>query len=279
MRAPPQSESACWNRIAHKTGIGGTRNGITRDHSIGIITLPDGRHLAVAAFVSDSAAMMTRGMRALPAWPKPPGHRRPLVRPMRRWPRPWLSTSVRSNWRARASFGNGARLSVPTAAGREAHMADYVASEVFPFIDSVCQTPGIPITTYGASLGAYHAANTLFKHPDHVKRCYALSGVYDDNAVLMPQSEEAVMGKAAIGEYYKKLFANPDFVPFTLKSDWNSFQLAGDIAIAASVFEGDATRKEKQIHFHGKDLLVWKKQSDGSWRIFRNMYDEIPAKK
>src|SRR5205807_3005860 len=55
----------------------------------------------------------------------------------------------------------------------------YVASEVFPFIDSVCQTPGIPITTYGASLGAYHAANTLFKHPDHVKRCYALSGVYD----------------------------------------------------------------------------------------------------
>ena len=42
-----------------------------------------------------------------------------------------------------------------------------------------CQTPGIAIATLGASLGAYHAANTLFKHPDHVKRCYALSGVYD----------------------------------------------------------------------------------------------------
>jgi esterase/lipase superfamily enzyme len=55
----------------------------------------------------------------------------------------------------------------------------YVANEVFPFIDSQCQTPGIPIATLGASLGAYHAANTLFKHPDHVKRCYALSGVYD----------------------------------------------------------------------------------------------------
>src|SRR5439155_18150081 len=24
-----------------------------------------------------------------------------------------------------------------------------------------------------------HAANPLFKHPDHVKRCYALSGIYD----------------------------------------------------------------------------------------------------
>ena len=31
----------------------------------------------------------------------------------------------------------------------------------------------------GASLGAYHAANTLFKYPDVVKRCFALSGVYD----------------------------------------------------------------------------------------------------
>ena len=31
----------------------------------------------------------------------------------------------------------------------------------------------------GASLGAYHAANTLFRYPHRVKRCYALSGVYD----------------------------------------------------------------------------------------------------
>jgi esterase/lipase superfamily enzyme len=61
----------------------------------------------------------------------------------------------------------------------QAQYDDYVASEVFPFIESQCQTGGIPITTYGASLGAYHAANTLFKHPDRVKRCYALSGVYD----------------------------------------------------------------------------------------------------
>ncbi len=43
--------------VAHKTGTGGTRNGITSaTNDIGIITLPDGRHLNVAAFVSDSAA-------------------------------------------------------------------------------------------------------------------------------------------------------------------------------------------------------------------------------
>jgi uncharacterized protein (TIGR02246 family) len=107
----------------------------------------------------------------------------------------------------------------------------------------------------------------------------AMTNLYDDNAVLMPKSEEPVLGKTAIGEYYKKLFANPQFVPFTLNLNWNSFHVAGDIAIATALFEGDVTRNGKQIHFRGKNLIVWKKQNDGSWKIFRYMYDEIPAKK
>ncbi len=111
------------------------------------------------------------------------------------------------------------------------------------------------------------------------KDAAAMIDLYDENAVLMPKSEEPVLGKAAIGEYYKKLFANPDFVPFTLNSNWNSFHVAGDVAIATSVFEDDVTRNGKQIHFRGKNLLVWKKQGDGSWKVFRYMFDEIPAKK
>jgi len=55
----------------------------------------------------------------------------------------------------------------------------YIADEVVPFIDDDCRTPGIGITTTGASFGAYHAANSLFKHPDRFRRCLALSGVYD----------------------------------------------------------------------------------------------------
>lgn len=55
---------------------------------------------------------------------------------------------------------------------------EYVRWEVIPFIHDRCQGQ-IPIATMGASLGAYHAANTLFKHPDLVKACYATSGLYD----------------------------------------------------------------------------------------------------
>ena len=56
---------------------------------------------------------------------------------------------------------------------------DYIRHEVVPFVHHHCRTPGIAIATMGASLGAYHAANTLFRYPHLFKRCYALSGVYD----------------------------------------------------------------------------------------------------
>jgi esterase/lipase superfamily enzyme len=56
---------------------------------------------------------------------------------------------------------------------------EYIREEAVPFIHSHCQSPGIAIATMGASLGGYHAANTLFRYPHLVKRCYALSGVYD----------------------------------------------------------------------------------------------------
>jgi beta-lactamase class A len=43
--------------VAHKTGTSGTVDGLSRaTNDVGLITLPDGRHLALAVFVSDSTA-------------------------------------------------------------------------------------------------------------------------------------------------------------------------------------------------------------------------------
>jgi len=43
--------------VAHKTGSSGTVNNLARaTNDAGIVTLPDGRHVAIAVFVSDSAA-------------------------------------------------------------------------------------------------------------------------------------------------------------------------------------------------------------------------------
>ncbi len=55
------------------------------------------------------------------------------------------------------------------------------------------------------------------------KDAEALASLYDENAVLMPKEEEPVIGKAAIGEYYKRLVADPHFVPFTRLSNRIAF--------------------------------------------------------
>lgn len=62
---------------------------------------------------------------------------------------------------------------------RQRMFDDYIRQEVVPFIHTHCQSPGIPIATLGASLGAYHAVNTLLRYPHLIKRCYGLSGIYD----------------------------------------------------------------------------------------------------
>ena len=56
---------------------------------------------------------------------------------------------------------------------------EYFIGELIPFVRHDCRSADLSVGTIGASLGAYHAVNSLFKHPDAVKRCYALSGVYD----------------------------------------------------------------------------------------------------
>ncbi len=62
---------------------------------------------------------------------------------------------------------------------RQAQYDACIRFEVVPFIRDHCRSADIGISTAGMSLGAYHAANTLFKHPDVFRRCYAISGVYD----------------------------------------------------------------------------------------------------
>jgi esterase/lipase superfamily enzyme len=70
-------------------------------------------------------------------------------------------------------------LPVPEQARRQALYARYVEDEVVPFIRHVCQTQDMRIATSGASFGAFHAANTLFRRPDLFDAVIAMSGFYD----------------------------------------------------------------------------------------------------
>jgi esterase/lipase superfamily enzyme len=55
---------------------------------------------------------------------------------------------------------------------------EYVVNEVAPFIHHHCQGRVMTITS-GASLGAWHAANTFFRRPDLFDGVIAMSGTFD----------------------------------------------------------------------------------------------------
>ena len=59
---------------------------------------------------------------------------------------------------------------------RQRMFDEYIRHEVVPFVHTRCQTPEIPITTWGASLGAYHAVNTLLRYPQVRKALEGLAG-------------------------------------------------------------------------------------------------------
>ncbi len=54
----------------------------------------------------------------------------------------------------------------------------YIIEEVLPLIRNECGAGATPLTT-GASLGAFLAANTYFKHSDDFRGTIAMSGSYD----------------------------------------------------------------------------------------------------
>jgi esterase/lipase superfamily enzyme len=72
-----------------------------------------------------------------------------------------------------------ASIPVPEQARRQALYARYVEDEVVPYIRTACGDGGVRITTTGASFGAFHAANALFRRPDLFAGVIAMSGFYD----------------------------------------------------------------------------------------------------
>lgn len=53
----------------------------------------------------------------------------------------------------------------------------YILSEVLPFIHS--KNPHPYLIAHGSSLGAFHAANMVFRHPQYFQKLVAFSGRYD----------------------------------------------------------------------------------------------------
>ena len=79
-----------------------------------------------------------------------------------------LDSQTWSNWNAQPA----------DRARRHQDYDRYIVEEVAPFIRRHCGETNQKFLTTGVSMGAYHAANFFFRHPDVFDTVIALSGLY-----------------------------------------------------------------------------------------------------
>jgi esterase/lipase superfamily enzyme len=93
-------------------------------------------------------------------------------------------------------------ISPAERAARQAAYDRHVTEELVPLIQHDCQSNSVPLGTIGSSFGAYHAANTLLKHPEIFRTCIAMSGIYN-------------VSQYFDGYYDDNCFQNnpPDYIP------------------------------------------------------------------
>ena len=97
-----------------------------------------------------------------------------------------------------------------------------------------------------------------------------LSATYADDAVTLMAGQPAWTGKTEIMNKGAELLRTVQFSD--VKMSTTSLDVTGDFAIETGAYQMTATPKGgKPAPDKGKYLTVWKKQADGSWKIYRDV--------
>lgn len=142
----------------------------------------------------------------------------------------------------------------------------YIMEEVLPLIRDECGQDAKPLTT-GASLGAFLAANTYFRHPDQFRGTIAMSGSYDIRSYLKDYYDTNVY------------FNNPAMYVPNLNDDkyLPALQKADSIVIVTGqgAFEAPERSKDFSKILHAKGiphlLELWGHDVNHDWDWWRKM--------
>ena len=97
----------------------------------------------------------------------------------------------------------------------------------------------------------------------------AIAGTYTDDAIVMPANQTAVEGKQAIQAYYAAMFkrnsANIALKVLETRVMGNWAYDRGDSTITVTGKSG------KPVEQSSKYLVIVKRQSDGSWKVYRGI--------
>ena len=152
---------------------------------------------------------------------------------------------------------------------RNVGLCAFALSSVLTFAG--CQTAPKPgeQKDVAADLAAVNALRGKFRAAFNSNDAGALAALYADDAIVMLPNQPAVEGRPAIQSLYEAMFkANAVKIAITPLET----QLAGDWAYDRGNATTTITPKSgKPMERSNKYLTIYKRQSDGSWKIYRDI--------
>ena len=102
--------------------------------------------------------------------------------------------------------------------------------------------------------------------------------IYADDVVFMPPNMKRATGRAALSQVNAGMMKDMTFPAVSLKAD--DVIVAGDYAIETGTYRMTVQPKTgKSMDDVGKFVSVWKKQSDGEWKMIRDIFNSDASEK
>ncbi|MBX3028363.1 DUF4440 domain-containing protein [bacterium] len=122
---------------------------------------------------------------------------------------------------------------------------------------------------------AIEAANAAFSAAFARGDAKALAAMYTSDAIIFPPDSEPIRGNEAIGEFWK---ATRDggvrSATLTTADVEGSGDLAYEVGTVSLAIEAAGKAPTTAV---AQYLVVWKRQAGGSWKLHRDIWNNLPA--
>ena len=123
---------------------------------------------------------------------------------------------------------------------------------------------------------AIEAANTKFSEAFARGDAKTLAAMYTPDAIAFPPDSEMIRGNEAIGNFWKTTRDNGvQSATLTTVDVGRSGDVAYEVGKVSLTIQ--PVGKEPTMSA-AKYVVVWKRQSDGSWKLHRDIWNSLPAK-
>ncbi len=135
------------------------------------------------------------------------------------------------------------------------------------------QEPVAPPDTRPADEAAIRAAAIDWAKAGEAKDLEKFLSFYADDSTVYPPGAPPATGTDARRKYWTDSFALPE-LQVTITTVKIEAAKSGDLAYETGTFtEGFKDPKGKPVNITGKYVVVWKKQANGQWKAFADIFN------